>query len=256
MSWTAWLFSIFEVGGLLVLLGPYIVRGVRDRQMHPRLYLAIGLLLLFWVESPYCYITYAVYDPGLPRFPDGLGILNKAWGNLPLLTPGGYVAYFMIAAMLGVRSAHWLRTRTTWSWPKCLLVGGWIAGFVWDMIFENLGTSLDFFHYERVAPGLVLFPGTMHQFPVYISLSIATQAMFATYLLGRVDDRGVPVLVAAAGRRMRRLPQAVGGVLATALVLHLVYLSIAAPNVITKKYEMNTTHLNERVYQDLPNQPL
>ena len=70
-----------------------------------------------------------------------------------------------------------------------------------------LGARLGVFYYGRVIPGLAIFEGTKHQYPVYDSVAMALQMMMFAYLLGRTDDQGRNVIEiwASRGRRQRRV---------------------------------------------------
>ena len=62
------------------------------------------------------------------------------------------------------------------------------------MFNAGLGARLGVFYYAYVIPGLGLFEGTMHQYPIYDAIAMGIQVMVFTYLLGRTDSQGRNVI--------------------------------------------------------------
>ena len=72
----------------------------------------------------------------------------------------------------------------SWDWRVAV-------GFTWALLFNGgLGARLGVFYYGRVIPGLALFEGTKHQYPVYDAVAMALQMSVFAYLLGRTDAEG------------------------------------------------------------------
>ena len=89
-----------------------------------------------------------------------------------------------------------------------------------------LGARLGVFYYGRVIPGLAIFEGTKHQYPIYDAVAMALQMMVFAYLLGRTDPEGRNLIemwadsrtksrlrssLLSVARRRRRRPRALPG---------------------------------------------
>ena len=59
------------------------------------------------------------------------------------------------------------------------------------------------FYYGRVIPGLALWQGTKHQYPLYDALAMGVQMMVFTYILGRTDPEGRTVIDAWADSKAK-----------------------------------------------------
>ena len=76
------------------------------------------------------------------------------------------------AAALGRR----LSSRFNWRRPTTLLAVGLAVGFLWAFLFNGiLGARLGVFYYGRVIPGLALWEGTKHQYPLYDALAMGVK---------------------------------------------------------------------------------
>ena len=162
---------------------------------------------------------YAQFPPAIPRMPSWWP-LNMTWGGLPSSVPIGYMSYFVIPALLGAALGNRASARFGWRRPIALLTVGFGVGFVWAFLFNAmLGARLGVFYYGRVIPGLAIFEGTKHQYPLYDAVAMALQMMTFAYLLGRTDAEGRNLIevwadsktssrltsgLAALGRRRRR----------------------------------------------------
>jgi hypothetical protein len=248
------LFTAFCFGGCIAVFAYFIRASVREHRVVAGLWVAISYLTLFWLESPFSYISYATYNPALPRFPHGLGVINQIYGNLPLAAVPGYVAYFMIGGLAAKAVAERFMARGA-NPVKTLIACGFLIGFVFDFIFEQGLTSLNAFHYVRIAPWTSLFPGSFHQFPIYISLSMAIQHTVTTYLLGAVDRRGdFPVERWARARTRSNRTRNATTLVASVFLVHVMYLGIMAPHMVAKAQKWNTTTVREQIYDEYPNQ--
>lgn len=237
-----------------LIIGIYL--SYRRRRIHPLLLLGISAISFSWIESPYDWAMYAQFPPGLPRMPSWWP-LNVTWGGLPLAVPIGYVSYFIIPAVTGAALGRWLSAKFNWRRPITLLVVGLVVGFCWALFFNAYtGAQLGNFYYGYVIPGLAIFEGTKHQYPLYDSLAMGIQMMLFTYLLGRTDAEGRNVIDMWADKRSKSRGQsAVLSIVAVVVVGHLVYGAVFAPHLITKLAGYVTAGPTEQLYPGVPNQP-
>ena len=156
------------------------------RRLHPLLLVCISAASISWIEAPYDWAMYAQFPAAIPRMPSWWP-LNMTWGGLPSSVPIGYISYFVIPALIGAALGP-ASARFGWRRPIALLTVGLGVGFIWALLFNGLlGARLGVFHYGRVIPGLALFEGTKHQYPVYDAVAMALQMAVFAYLLGRTD---------------------------------------------------------------------
>jgi hypothetical protein len=112
------------------------------------------------------------------------------------------------------------------------------------------------FYYGYVIPGLAVFEGTRHQYPVYDSLAMGVQMMVFTYLLGRTDSQGRNVIEAWADSRSTSSRQsALLSVAAVVIIGNLMYGAVFAPHLATKLGGWVTSGSNEQLFPGAPNQP-
>jgi hypothetical protein len=247
------LFEAFVFAFAVVAFVVCVRQSARDRRVRPALWLLLGLLGLSWLEAPYDWATYASFHPDFIRLPQrGVFVTH---GRLPAMALPAYAFYFMLPSLGAVAAARYLSARRGWNRVWTLLGVGFAVGFVWDLCFETFGTWTGLWKYTRAAPGLVLFPGSTHQFPVYISLAIGFQVMACAYLLGRLNDRGETFIAAAVRRRM---PSGRGTAIVTFAgvfaYLNGVYLAGYLPSLATKRAGLQTVEVPTRVYAEFPNQ--
>jgi len=243
--------TVFCFGLATVFVVRFTVISRREGRVHPGLWLTAALLGISWCESPFCDITYAVYAPELPKIPP-VGPYGMIHGGLPWLAPAGYIAYFLTGALIGCAVARRLRDRFGFNRVNALLAAGFGAGFLWDFVFETLAIQLGAFRYTRATPGISVFPGTVHMFPISISLAMATQHMLTTYLLGRPTDRGDMVIAGWARRRTgHRLAHPLLTVGVTFVVFQVFYLAIMSPHMVAKALGYHSVVSNEAPYANL-----
>lgn len=243
------------VGGLaFVALG--VVLSVRRRRPHPLLLLCIAAISFSWIEAPYDWAMYAQFPPAIPRMP-GWWPLDVTWGGLPASVPPGYVAYFVLPAVIAAALGRRLSAKLGWRRPLTLLTAGLVVGFVWAFLFNAIiGARLGVFHYGRVIPGLALWEGTRHQYPLYDALAMGVQVMVFAYLLGRTDPRGRTVVDAwADARTTSRLRSSLLSVLAVVVIGHALYGAVFAPHLATKLSGLVTSGPTEELFPGVPNQP-
>jgi hypothetical protein len=242
-------------GALFVATG--LLLSFRRGRLHPLLLVCISAISFSWIEAPYDWAVYAQFPPAIPRMPSWWP-LNLTWGGLPASVPPGYIAYFVLPAVIGASLGRWLSSKLQWRTPITLLIVGLIVGCVWAFLFNGiLGARLGIVHYGRVIDGLALWPGTKHQYPLYDSLAMGVQMMVFTYLLGRTDSQGRTVIQMWADSKTKsRLRSAFLAIAAVIVLGHAVYLSVFAPHLVTKLLQLQTVGPTEPLFEGVPNQPL
>jgi hypothetical protein len=242
-------------GILFTIAGIYL--SVRNRHLHPLLLLCISAISFSWIEAPYDWAMYAQFPPALPRMPSWWP-LNMTWGGLPSSVPVGYIGYFVLPAVIGAALGQWVSRRFGWRRPFALLSAGFAVGFVWAFCFNALlGARLGVFYYGRVIPGLALWEGTKHQYPVYDSVAMALQMMVFAYLLGRTDGEGRNLIeVWADSKAKTRLQASLLSVAAVVVVAHVLYGAVFAPHLITKARGDVTAGPTGELFPGVTNQPL
>ena len=117
------------------------------------------------------------------------------WGGLPSSVPVGYIGYFclpaVIGAALGRRLERTVRMAQADHAPdrrprRRLLLGLGLQRGSRRPARRLLLRLRD--------PGLGLFEGTLHQYPIYDAIAMGIQMMVFTYLLGRTDSQGRNVI--------------------------------------------------------------
>jgi hypothetical protein len=243
------------IGGIgFVVAG--VVLSYRVRRVHPLLLVCIAAMSISWIEAPYDWAVYAQFSPRIPRMP-AWWPLNKTWGGLPAPVPVGYIAYFVLPAIIGVFVARRLCARYGWRRPQTLLAVGMFIGLVWAFFFNAIvGARLGVFYYGRVIHGLALWEGTKHQYPLYDALAMGVQMMVFTYLLGRTDAEGRTVVDTWARARTTRPAYAsllaIGGFV---VIGHATYLAVFAPHLVTKVNGQVTAGPSAPLFPGVPNQP-
>ncbi|WP_204808047.1 spirocyclase AveC family protein [Mycobacterium riyadhense] len=241
-------------GILFSAIGVYL--SIRGRRIHPLLLLCISAISFSWIEAPYDWAMYAQFPPALPRMPSWWP-LNMTWGGLPSSVPVGYIGYFVMPAVVGAPLGRWLSARFGWRRPITLLTVGLAVGFCWAFVFNALiGARLGVFHYGYVIPGLAIFEGTKHQYPIYDSLALGAQIMVFTYLLGRTDSKGRNVIEMWARKKSTgRLQSSVLSIAAVIVIGNLLYGAVFAPHLATKLGGWVTSGPTEQLFPGVPNQP-
>jgi len=243
------------VGGItFVALG--VVLSVRRRRLHPLLLACIAAISFSWIEAPYDWAMYAQFPPAIPRMP-GWWPLDVTWGGLPASVPPGYIAYFVLPAVIAAALGRRLSATLGWRRPLTLLSAGLVVGCLWAFLFNAvIGARLGVFHYGRVIPGLALWEGTRHQYPLYDALAMGVQVMVFAYLLGRTDPEGRTVVDAwADARTPSRLRSSLLSVLVVVVVGHALYGAVFAPHLATKLSGLVTSGPTEQLFPGVPNQP-
>jgi len=243
------------LGGLgFLALG--IVLSVRRGRLHPLLLVCVAAASFSWIEAPYDWAMYAQFPPAIPRMPSWWP-LDVTWGGLPASVPPGYISYFVLPAVIAAALGRWLAARYGWRRPLTLLTAGLGAGFLWAFLFNAIiGARLGVFHYGRVIPGLALWQGTKHQYPLYDALAMGVQVMVFAYVLGRTDAEGRTVVDTwADARTPSRLRSSLLSLLAVVALGHAVYGAVFAPHLVTKLTGRVTAGPTEQLFPGVPNQP-
>ncbi|MBX7430771.1 spirocyclase AveC family protein [Mycobacterium sp. Y57] len=244
------------VGGVAFLaVGVYL--SIRRGRIHPLLLVSIAAISFSWIEAPYDWAMYAQFPPALPRMPSWWP-LNMTWGGgLPSAVPIGYISYFVLPAVVGAALGRRLVRRFGWRRPQSLLVVGLIVGFCWALFFNAVvGARLGVFYYGYVIPGLAIFEGSRHQYPIYDAIAMGVQMMVFTYLLGRTDSQGRNVIEVWADRHSAsRLGSALLSIVAVVIVGHAFYAAVFAPHLATKLGGFVTEGPSEQLFPGIPNQP-
>ena len=239
----------------------FIVAGVylswRRGRLHPLLLVSISAAAISWIEAPYDWAMYAQFPPAIPRMPSWWP-MDLTWGGLPSSVPIGYIAYFVLPAVIGAALGRRASERFGWRRPIALLTVGLGVGFAWAFCFNALlGARLGVFHYGRVIPGLALWEGTKHQYPVYDSVAMALQMMVFAYLLGRTDSEGRNLIeVWADSKAKTRLQSSLLSVVAVIVVGHALYAAVFTPHLITKLRGDVTAGPTTQLFPGVENQPL
>lgn len=244
------------IGGFsFVAFGVFL--SFRRGRMHPLLLVCISAITTSWIEAPYDWAVYAQFPPAIPRMPSWWP-LNMTWGGLPASVPFGYIAYFVLPAVIGAVLGRWLSSKFQWREPITLLITGLVVGCVWAFMFNAiLGAQLGVFYYGRVIEGLALWPGTKHQYPLYDTLAMGIQMMVFTYILGRTDSQGRTFIeVWADSKAPTRLRASLLSITAIIVIGHVVYLSVFGPHLATKMLGLVTVGPTEQLFEGMPNQPL
>ena len=144
-----------------------------------------------------------------------------------------------------------------WRRPIALLIVGLVVGFPWALLFNAiLGARLGVFYYGRVIPGLAIFEGSKHQYPLYDSLAMGIQMTVFTYLLGRTDSQGRNVIEMRADKRSTsRLQSSLLSIIAVVIIGNVLYGAVFAPHLATKLGGWVTAGPTGQLFPGVPNQP-
>jgi hypothetical protein len=247
---------IFGWGSGIVLTAVGVYLSIRGRRLHPLLLLCISAISFSWIEAPYDWAMYAQFPPALPRMPSWWP-LNMTWGGLPSSVPVGYIGYFVLPALIGAALGQRLSARFRWRRPFTLLIVGLAVGFCWALLFNAvIGARLGVFYYAYVIPGLGLFEGTLHQYPIYDAIAMGVQMMVFTYWLGRTDSEGRNIIeIWADQRSTSHLQLSIVSIVAVVIIGNLIYASVFVPHLITKQLGYVTSGTGEQLFPGVPNQP-
>lgn len=243
------------IGGFaFIAAGVYL--SFRRRRLHPLLLVCIAAISISWIEAPYDWAVYAQFAPAIPRMPSWWP-LDMTWHGLPASVPVGYVSYFATPAVLAAALGRRLSSTLHWRRPIALLSVGLIVGFLWACLFNGiLGARTGVFYYGRVIPGLALWQGSKHQYPLYDALAMGVMVMVFAYILGRTDPEGRTAIEAwADSRTTSRARSTILSIAGVILVANLLYGAVFAPHLTAKLEGWETAGSTARLFPGVPNQP-
>ena len=171
--------------------------------------------------------------------------------------PPGYISYFVLPTVIGALLGRRLSARFGWRRPTTLLTVGLATGFCWALFFNAfIGARLGVFYYGRVIPGLALFEGTKHQYPLYDALAMGVMVMVFAYILGRTDADGRTVIDMWADSRSRGLAGSSAlSVVAVVILGTAVYGAVFTPHLVTKMGGWVTAGPTAPLFPGVANQP-
>lgn len=247
---------VFAYSTGIVFLGAGAYLSWKTKRPHPLFLVSISAMAISWIEAPYDWAMYAQFPTALPKMPSWWP-MNATWGGLPSSVPIGYISYFVLPAFVGAALGKRVAATYGWRRPQTLLAVGFAVGFLWAFCFNAmLGARLGVFYYGRVIPGLAIFEGSKHQYPIYDSVAMALQMMTFAYLLGRTDDQGRNLLEVWASRRAKTARGTFAlSTLAVILFGHALYGAVFAPHLITKLRGDVTAGPTEQLFPGVENQP-
>ncbi|PTU30502.1 spirocyclase AveC family protein [Stenotrophobium rhamnosiphilum] len=247
----------FAYIGAFVFVAAGLFLSYRQGRPHALMLLCISAISFSWIEAPYDWAMYAQFPAAIPRMPSWWP-LNMTWGGLPASVPPGYIAYFVLPAVIGVAVGRWIIKTFQLRAPITLLIVGLAVGTLWALIFNaGLGAKLGVFYYGRVIEGLALREGTKNQYPLYDALAMGVQMMTFTYLLGRTDSMGRTLVDAWADSKTKsRLRSSLLSIAAFIVIGHILYLSVFMPHLVTKQLGLVNVGPTEQLFEGIPNQPL
>jgi Spirocyclase AveC-like len=215
-----------------------------SHQLTPLLKAAIGFAYI----GGFAFLAAGVY----------LTYRRRRLGGLPASVPPGYISYFVMPTLIGVAVGRRLATRFRWRRPLTLLTVGLVVGFVWAVLFNGiLGARLGVFYYGRVIPGLALWQGTKHQYPLYDALAMGVMVMVFAYILGRTDPEGRTVIDRwADAHSMSRLRSSVMTIVAMVVIGNVLYGAVFAPHLMAKLRGWEVAGPTVPLFPGIPNQPL
>ena len=133
-------------GALFVAIGLFL--SFRRGRPHPLLLVCISAISFSWIEAPYDWAMYAQFPPAIPRMPSWWP-LNMTWGGLPASVPPGYIAYFVLPALIGTSIGRWLNSKFQWRAPITLLIAGLLVGCLWAFMFNAILSPWHFLLWPR-----------------------------------------------------------------------------------------------------------
>src|ERR1044072_9392439 len=106
----------YIAGIAFLALGVYL--SLKRGRLHPLLLVSISAISFSWIEAPYDWAVHAQFPPELPR-KRSWWPLNMTWGGgLPSAVPIGYIAYFVLPAVIGAALGRRVVARFGWRRPR------------------------------------------------------------------------------------------------------------------------------------------
>ncbi|OBI50111.1 spirocyclase AveC family protein [Mycobacterium sp. E796] len=249
-------FEVASVISLLCVLAYFVKVSIHRRRIHPILYLASAIVAISWMEAPFDRAMFVQFHPDMLRLP-AIGPLAATQGGLPVISPAGYVMYYLLPALAAIALAGRVAHRWALSPRPTLVVMAIAMGMAFDVSMQ-LGPArlVPLWAYSRIAPHLNIFAGTTGQIPLYEPLAMALMITWCACLIGFRDaegntfiERRTRTLTAAPARRA--ILNAIGYI----LVLHLLYLYVVAPFFMLWQGHMLTVTGSVQPFATIPQQP-
>ena len=100
-------------------------------------------------------------------------------------------------------------------------------------------------------PGLALWQGTKHQYPLYDAVAMGVMVMVFAYILGRTDAEGRTVIETwADASSPDRLRSTVLSIVGVVVVANLLYGAVFTPHVVTKLEGQVTAGPTTRLFRE------
>ena len=243
------------IGGFtFVAIGVFL--SWRRGRLDPLLLVCISAISFSWIEAPYDWAVYAQFPPAIPRMPSWWP-LNMTWGGLPASVPPGYIAYFVLPAVIGAFLGRRLSARFQWRRPITLLSVGLVVGCVWAFVFNGIiGASARRLLLRPSDQRARAMAGNEAPVPAVRRLAMGVQVMVFTYLLGRTDPQGRTVIdMWADSKSSSRLQSSLLSIVAFIVIGHVVYLSVFAPHLFTKVTRRVNVGPTAQLFEGVQNQP-
>lgn len=250
------LFEVASVISLLCVLAYFVTVSIRTRRVHPILYLASAIVAISWMEAPFDRAMFVQFHPDMLRLP-AIGPLAATQGGLPVISPAGYVMYYLLPALAAIALAGRAAHRWGLSPRPTLVVVAITVGMTFDLCMQ-LGPArlVPLWVFSRIAPYFNIFAGTTGQIPLYEPLAMALMITWCACLIGFRDadgntfiERRTRTLTAAPARRV------ILNAIAYILVLHLLYLYVVAPFFMLWQGHLLTVTGSVQPFATIPQQP-
>ncbi|WP_067656564.1 spirocyclase AveC family protein [Nocardia harenae] len=199
---STWVFVIvFQVAmtSAAVFALCYVGRGViRERRVTIEAALLIGYASCFWqdpITPNYLRVTFyyssAFVNQGSwgHHIPGWISPNSSVWVEPFFLTGSSYLA-MILTAIQGRNAMRWIKRRRPQTNVAGLLFTGWLVVASTDFLLENLFVRTGVYAFPGTIHGLSISGGTIHQVPVYESMTWGLVWATGAAILYFVDDRG------------------------------------------------------------------
>ena len=223
------------VSGIVFLVaGVYL--SIRRGRLHPLLLLCISAISFSWIEAPYDWAMYAQFPPRTSPHAVVVAAEHDLGWAAVVGAPG-------LHRLFRASRRHRRRARATAERAVQLAQADHASDrrirrrlLLGAAVQCGLGARLGVFHYAYVIPGLGLFEGTLHQYPIYDAIAMGIQMMVFTYLLGRTDSQGPQRHRDVVGQVFEdQLQSAILSVVAVIVIGNVLYGAVFAPHLVTKQ---------------------
>ncbi len=246
---------VFTVGGLL-LLSIFIWQSWRQKRVTPLLSMSVAMMGLSWLEAPYDWAMWFVYNPAMPKMP-AWGPLAMTWGGLPWTNILGYVVYHGLAIALAAFIANHISKRWGFNRIVMLLVVGFVIGAAADLYGTHATIRAGLGRYARGLEWLTINGGTPYNYSYDEVFSIASLVMMWTYLAGRGMNKFDLTLMEAWAQKVARTPlgRAFANLGASIALGNITFAALFIPEWISAIYNLKTVVYSGPLFHGLPPQP-